>query len=110
MSIKDLFDVRIKTFQKQHDNLNGASVGAESIEYIKEKQKLKDLYVHSGLSTGPISLNTVLLNYIMILHLRESLITTLMMEPSQRKYNLKQSPLTLIAISLSTYILVPMVI
>ena len=45
MSIKDLFDVRIKTFQKQHDNLNSASLGAESIEFIKEKQKLKDLYV-----------------------------------------------------------------
>lgn len=45
MSIKDLFDVRIKTFQKQHDDLTSASFGAESIEYIKEKQKLKDLYV-----------------------------------------------------------------
>ena len=44
-SIKDLFDIRIKTFQKQHDTLQSASLGAESAKYIIEKQKEKEMYV-----------------------------------------------------------------
>ena len=68
MSIKDLFDVRIKTFQQQHDNLTSASLGAESIEYIKEKQKLKDLYVPQLISQRHQTLQSMdPQNYIMTL-------------------------------------------
>ena len=44
-SIKDLFNPKIKTFVKQHDNVNSASAGAESMKYIIEKKKQKDTYV-----------------------------------------------------------------
>ena len=45
MSIKDLFDVKVVPFEKTYDNLASSSAGAESIEYIMEKQKQKDVYV-----------------------------------------------------------------
>ena len=44
-SIKDLFDIRIKTFQKQHETLQSASIGAESPQYVIQKQKVKEMYV-----------------------------------------------------------------
>ena len=44
MSIKDLFDVNIKQFHPTVDNARSSSVGAESAEYIIEKQKQKKRY------------------------------------------------------------------
>ena len=45
MGIKDLFDIRIKTFQNQSNSLATASLGAESADYIKEKEKINNIYV-----------------------------------------------------------------
>ena len=41
MSIKDLFNSDTKVFQAPQDNIQSASLGAESTEYIKQKQKQK---------------------------------------------------------------------